>query len=500
VNPQPQRSRLAGIVLWLPYAWLIVFFLLPFLIVLKISLSQSAIAQPPYMPVFDLSAGWTGIRSFFAGLSLDNYISLGSDPLYVVSYMKSLQIAAFSTLMLLVIGYPIAYAITRTPPRLQAVLVVLVILPFWTSFLIRIYAWMNILQHDGPLNQLLLALHIVREPLAWLSTNTAVYIGIVYSYLPFMVLPLYAALEKLDQSLLEAAADLGCPRWRTFWAITLPLSAPGVIAGSLRKLSVFNIAALVLGIGFLYLPIVILVVYSFNASRLVAVWGGWSMRWYAVLAQDAALLQAASISFRVAFISAFIATFLGALAAVALVRFGRFRGRLPFAAMIYAPLVMPEVITGLSMLLLFVAVSIDRGFWTVVIAHTTMATCFVAIIVQSRLVDFDVSLEEAAMDLGASPAQTFALVTLPLIFPAIAASWMLAFALSLDDLVIASFTTGPGATTLPIRIYSEVRLGVSPEMNAVCSIVVAVVGLAVIAASILTKLSAGRGAPARVQP
>jgi putrescine transport system permease protein len=203
------------------------------LIVLKISLSQSAIAQPPYTPVFDLSAGWNGMRSFFAGLSLDNYVFLGSDPLYIVSYMKSLQIAAFSTLMLLVIGHPIAYAITRTPPRLQAVLVVLVILPFWTSFLIRIYAWMNILQHDGPLNRLLLALHIVREPPAWLSTNTAVYIGIVYSYLPFMVLPLYAALEKLDQSLLEAAADLGCPRWRAFWTITLPLSAPGVVAGSL---------------------------------------------------------------------------------------------------------------------------------------------------------------------------------------------------------------------------------------------------------------------------
>jgi putrescine transport system permease protein len=268
----------------------------------------------------------------------------------------------------------------------------------------------------------------------------------------------------------------------------------------MRKLSAFNITALVLGIGFLYLPIAILVVYSFNASRLVAVWSGWSMRWYAVLAQDASLLQAASISFRVAFISASVATFLGTLAAVALVRFGRFRGRLPFAAMIYAPLVMPEVITGLAMLLLFVTVSIDRGFWTVVIAHTTMATCFVAVIVQSRLVDFDMTLEEAAMDLGASPAQTFVLVTLPLIFPAIAASWMLAFALSLDDLVIASFTTGPGATTLPIRIYSEVRLGVSPEMNAVCTIVVAVVGLAVIAASILTKLSAARGAPARVQP
>jgi putrescine transport system permease protein len=262
----------------------------------------------------------------------------------------------------------------------------------------------------------------------------------------------------------------------------------------MRKLSAFNVATLVLGIAFLYLPIAILVIFSFNASRLVTVWGGWSLRWYAALAQDAALLQAASISFRIAFIAATLATLLGTLAAVALVRFGRFRGRLLFAAMIYAPLVMPEVITGLSMLLLFVAVSVDRGFWTVVIAHTTMATCFVAVIVQSRLVDFDVSLEEAAMDLGASPGKTLLLVTLPLIFPAIAASWMLAFALSLDDLVIASFTTGPGATTLPIRIYSEVRLGVSPEMNAVCSIIVAVVGIAVIAASILTKLNAARGA------
>jgi putrescine transport system permease protein len=265
----------------------------------------------------------------------------------------------------------------------------------------------------------------------------------------------------------------------------------------MRKVSPLNLAALVLGIGFLYLPIVILVVYYFNASRLVAVWGGWSARWYAELAADAPLLDSAFISLRVALISATAATLLGTLAAVALVRFGRFRGRLLFAAMIYAPLVMPEVITGLSMLLLFVAVAIDRGFWTVIIAHTTMAMCFVAVIVRSRLIDFDTSLEEAAMDLGASPAHTFVAVTLPLILPAIVAAWMLAFALSLDDLVIASFTTGPGATTLPIRIYSEVRLGVKPEMNAVCSIMVVVVGLAVIVASLLSKLSGPRGTPAR---
>jgi putrescine transport system permease protein len=266
----------------------------------------------------------------------------------------------------------------------------------------------------------------------------------------------------------------------------------------MRKLSAFNLGAIALGIAFLYLPIVILVIYSFNASRLVAVWGGWSTRWYAELMQDAPLLDSAFTSLRLALTAATAATILGTLAALALVRFGRFRGRLLFAAMIYAPLVMPEVITGLSLLLLFVAVAVDRGFWTVAVAHATMAMCFVTVIVQSRLVDFDMSLEEAAMDLGASPLRTFFAVTLPLILPAIAAAWMLAFALSLDDLVIASFTTGPGVTTLPIRIYSQVRLGVKPEMNAVCSIMVAVVGVAVIAASLLAKLGGARGGAARL--
>jgi putrescine transport system permease protein len=217
----------------IPYAWLLAFFLVPFLIVLKISLSQTAIAQPPYVPVLDLAAGWVGLKTFFAALSLDNYVLIGSDPLYLLSYMKSVEIAAFSTLLLILIGYPIAYAIARMPRRWQAVLVVLVVLPFWTSLLIRIYAWMNILQHDGPLNQALMALSIVKEPQAWLATDTAIYIGVVYSYLPFMVLPLYATLEKLDESLREAAADLGCPRWKIFWLVTLPLSSSGLLAGVL---------------------------------------------------------------------------------------------------------------------------------------------------------------------------------------------------------------------------------------------------------------------------
>jgi putrescine transport system permease protein len=260
----------------------------------------------------------------------------------------------------------------------------------------------------------------------------------------------------------------------------------------MRRTSAFNIVAVALGLAFLYLPIAILVIYSFNASRLVTVWGGWSLDWYRVLLQDSAMLQAALISLRVAALSATLATVLGSCAAVALTRMGRFRTRLLFSGMVYAPLVMPEVITGLSLLLLFVAVNAERGFWTIVIAHTTLTLCFVTVIVQARLIGFDRSLEEAAMDLGCPPLKTFLTITLPLILPAIAAGWMLAFSLSLDDLVIATFTTGPGATTLPIRIYSEVRLGVKPEINAICTIIVAVVALVTIVASLMMKRGALR--------
>jgi putrescine transport system permease protein len=254
-----------------------------------------------------------------------------------------------------------------------------------------------------------------------------------------------------------------------------------------RGLSAFNVTAMALGLAFLYLPIVILVVYSFNASRLVTVWGGWSFRWYVALLQDSAMLEAAWTSLRIALLSATLATVLGTLAAVALVRGGRFRGRVAFAGLVYAPLVMPEIITGLALLLLFVAIEVDRGFWTVTLAHSTVTMCFVAVVVQSRLLSFDMSLEEAARDLGCPPLKTFLTVTLPLIIPAVAAGWMLAFTLSLDDLVIASFTTGPGSTTLPIRIYSEVRMGVKPEINAISTIMIALVALAVITAAWIAK-------------
>ncbi|HMF22592.1 MAG TPA: ABC transporter permease [Pseudolabrys sp.] len=259
-----------------------------------------------------------------------------------------------------------------------------------------------------------------------------------------------------------------------------------------RGASSFNVISVAFGLAFLYLPVAILVIYSFNASRLVTLWGGWSLVWYRELLNDDAVLQAAWVSLRVAALSATAATVLGTLAAIGLTRAGRFGGRLLFSGMVYAPLVMPEVITGLSLLLLFVAINISRGFWTIVIAHTTLTMCFVTVIVQSRLVSFDRSLEEAAMDLGCSPSRTYLTVTLPLIAPAIAAGWMLAFSLSLDDLVIASFTTGPGATTLPIRIYSEVRLGVKPEINAVCTIMIAIVAIVTVIASLMARHGAAR--------
>ncbi len=265
------------------------------------------------------------------------------------------------------------------------------------------------------------------------------------------------------------------------------------MARAQNRLSPFNITALVLGLAFLYLPIVILVIYSFNASRLVTVWGGWSLRWYFEFFNDRAMLEAAWMSLRVAIASASSATLLGTLAAVALSRAERFKGRTLFSGMLYAPLVMPEVITGLSLLLLFVALNAERGFWTVTIAHTTLTMCFVAVVVQSRLGSLDRSLEEAAMDLGCDPARAFVAVTLPLIAPAIAAGWMLAFTLSLDDVVIASFTTGPGSATLPIRIYSEVRLGVKPEINAICTLVIGLIAVVIVVASLVSKLTSARG-------
>lgn len=258
----------------------------------------------------------------------------------------------------------------------------------------------------------------------------------------------------------------------------------------MRRFSWFNATSLTLGFAFLYLPMVLLVVYSFNESRLVTVWAGFSTRWYGELLRNEEFLDAAWVTLKVAVFSSCIATVLGTMAAHVLVNAGRFPGRTLFSGMIYAPLVMPEVITGLSLLLLFIGIGLDRGVLTVVLAHTTFSMCYVSVVVSSRLATFDRALEEAALDLGATPFEAFRLVTLPIIAPAVISGWLLAFTLSLDDLVIASFTTGPGATTLPIKVFSAVRLGVSPEINALSTILIGIVTVGVISASLISKRTA----------
>ena len=254
-----------------------------------------------------------------------------------------------------------------------------------------------------------------------------------------------------------------------------------------RGPSLFGRISVGVGLTFLYAPIVLLVLYSFNASRLVTVWGGWSGRWYAALFDDQGMLDAVSVSLRVGLISASLATGLGLLAALSLSRGRRFHGRALFSGLIYAPLSLPDVILGLSLLLLFVALGLPRGFWTVILSHATMTLCYATVVIRARLASVDPSLEEAARDLGCPPAAAFLKATLPVIAPAVAAAWMLAFTLSLDDLVIASFTSGPGATTLPMRLYSAVRLGVNPEINAVSTLLIGTVGLGVLVAGLLQR-------------
>ena len=381
-----------------------------------------------------------------------------------------------------------------------------VILPFWTSFLIRVYAWMGLLASNGILNQFLRGTGLVADPGTILGTEWAVHLGIVYAYLPFMVLPLYASLEKLDTSLLEAAADLGASPFVAFLTVTLPQSLPGIVAGCLLVfipavgefvipdllggtntlmigkvlwdefflnsdwplasavaicllvLLVGPIAALpapagqepgaavmpgrarfaftvlAFGYAFLYLPIALVIVYSFNELRMVTVWAGFSTKWWSALFANEAMLSAAWLSLRIALVSATVASVIGLAAGYALARVPRFFGRTLFGSLVIAPMVMPEVVMGISMLLLFVGADQivgwpNRGFLTIAIAHITFSIAFVAVVVQARLADFDRSLEEAAMDLGATPWTTFRTITLPLIAPAVGSGWLLAFTL-----------------------------------------------------------------------
>jgi putrescine transport system permease protein len=548
-------------VIGVPYIWLLALFAFPFVFILKISLSDQARARPPYAPQLDLSKGWSGLLTFLQKLDLGNFQTLISDGFYLHSYVYSLQMAALGTMLTLLVAYPMAYGLTRAPRSWQPFLLALVVLPFWTSFLVRIYAWITILKPNGFLDGVGQIIGLDAGQLALLNTSAAVQIGIVYSYLPFMVLPLYATLDKIDDSLLEAARDLGSSAMRAFFVVTVPLSMPGVLAGCLlifipvigefvipdllgradsamigktlwteffnnrdwtlsaaiaigmliilalpiiwlqrvqardavlqatgagmaagRRFSWINRLSVGFGLTFTYVPLILVILYSFNANRLATLWGGFSLHWYGVLFANEQLLASAWLSFQLAALSASAATLLGIPAAYAMVRFKAFRGRGLFGFLLLAPMIMPSMVIGLSLLLLFVALGLPRGFFTLFLAHTTFCLSYVAIAIQARLVDFDATLEQAAADLYAKPLTIFRRVTLPLIMPSVLSAWALAFVLSFDDLVISSFTTGPGATTLPMRLYSQIRLGVTPEINAASTLLI------VAAFSVLTVL------------
>ena len=498
-------------------------------------------------------------------LHLRGYILLLTDSLYFATYLNSVKIAAITTLCCVLIGYPIAYYIARSSPSVRNLLLLGVILPFWTSLLLRVYAWVGILRNDGLLNNLLQALGIISSPLEIYRTDLAVYIGMVYAYLPFFILPLYATLVKMDLRLLEAAYDLGAKPWQAFWQITVPLSRQGVIAGAMLVFipavgeyvipemlggantlmmgrvmwnEFFNntdwpMASAVTCVMVLLL-LVPLALFQYNQVKQQEQAGGGANE---RSQQDAArpragagvllpvcahrqpdgllvqrvagghvldrLLDAlvplavqrrgaaarAWLSFRIAALTATAAVILGTWAGYVLARMGRFRGFTLYVGMLSAPLVIPEVVLGISLLLMFVELRghlgwpAENGMFTIWVGHVTLCMAFVAVVIQTRIRDLDRSLEEAALDLGATPLVVFFKITLPLIAPALASAWLLSFTLSLDDVVLASFLSGPSSSTLPMEVFSRVRLGLKPEINALATLFILAVGTCVILAN-----------------
>ncbi len=545
-----EKARAAFLLpLWLALG---VFFLAPLVLMLAVSFAERG-TYGGVAPVGDLGAY---LRS---GAFLANY-ARSCAAIYLAIGWRSLWMAALTTVLAAVAGFPVAYYLALlAPARWKGLLLGLVMVPFWTSFLIRTYAWMFILRTEGLLNLVLLGSGLAHRPVELLYTQTAVMIGLVYGELPFMILPLYASLEKLDRSLLEAAADLGAGAAQAFRRVTLPLVMPGLAAGvvlvfvpSLGQFVVsdllggargmllgnliqnqfavarnppfgsalaFELMAAVLapaarlralrpasgrrrrrgaavtrpkGAGrrllaahtalvyaFLYAPIAILVAFSFNASRQTAFWAGFTLDWYRRLLANAELFHAVRNSLVVAAAATVIAVLLGTPAALALAQSTQsngsrdFRGKRATQALLYLPVIIPEVVLGAALVTFFGAVGLRLSIATVVIAHVVFSVSYVAIVVRARLAGLDPALAEAARDLGAGPFETFRRVTLPLAAPGILAAALLVFTLSIDDYVVTSFVAGVGATTLPLHIYSMLKVGVTPEVNAVSSLLLA---------------------------
>ena len=490
--------------------------------------------------------------------TLDNYARL-LDPLYFDVLLHSLNMALIATVACLVLGYPFAWYLAGLPQKVRPLLLFLLIVPFWTNSLIRIYGLKIFLSTKGYLNEFLLWLGVIDTPIRIMFTPGAVIIGLVYILLPFMVMPLYSSIEKLDKPLLEAAKDLGANRFQTFIRIIIPLTMPGIIAGCLLvmlpAMGLFYVSDLMGGaknllignvikesvpqhsrlavrlrhqhyvdggdgsdaagllarltaaeqeggtrmIGrllrggfmtaiyaYLYIPIIILIVNSFNSSRFGINWQGFTTDWYSLLMNNDSLLQVAQHSLTMAIFSATFATLIGSLTAVALYRY-RFRGKPFVSGMLFVVMMSPDIVMAISLLVLFMLLGVQLGFWSLLFSHITFCLPFVVVTVFARLKGFDVRMLEAAKDLGASEMTILRKIILPLAMPAVAAGWLLSFTLSMDDVVVSSFVTGPSYEILPLKIYSMVKVGVSPEVNALATILLVFSLVLVIASQVIAR-------------
>jgi spermidine/putrescine transport system permease protein len=526
------------------------------------------------VPVGLLLANSFFTRGAFGGVTYDltssNYVRL-ADPLYLGVLLTSLRIALIATAIALLLGYPAAYAIATAPKRRRLILLLLVILPFWTSFLIRTYSWIVLLNPTGLINKLLGGIGV--GPLPLLYNEGSIIVGLVYAYLPLMILPIYSSIERLGDGPREAAQDLYARPWSTFRRVLLPLTLPGVVAGSIfvfvpsignfivpdllgggQEVMVGNLiqqqflsardwpfgstlAVAVVAImmilllgqaivlrrqqgtserspseshagrrrgrrwlrlhlgfvyAFLYLPIAVLVGLSFNASGLPTSWGGFSLRWYRSLLENQPLIASVRTTLVVAVFVTAISAVLGTLLALGLHRTVRSRF---LDSALFVPAVIPDIVLAISLLSFFNVVSMPLGVGTIVLAHVVFDMIFVAAIVRTRLAYFDARVEEAAQDLYAGPVQTFVRVTLPVIAPGIVAGALVAFTLSVDEFVIAFFNSGPTSITFPIRVYSMIRFGVTPEINAIAAIVV---GVSLLLILVALRLARGRARDERV--
>ncbi len=489
--------------------------------------------------------------------TLGNYARL-LDPLYFDVLLHSLNMALIATLACLVLGYPFAWFLAGLPQKVRPLLLFLLIVPFWTNSLIRIYGLKIFLSTKGYLNEFLLWLGVIDTPIRIMFTPSAVIVGLVYILLPFMVMPLYSSIEKLDKPLLEAAKDLGANKMQTFIRIIIPLTMPGIIAGCLlvmlpamglfyvsdlmggaKNLLIGNVIksqflnirdwpfgsatsitlTVVMGLmllvywrftaaeqeggtrmigrllrggfmtaiyAYLYIPIVILIVNSFNSSRFGINWQGFTTNWYSLLMNNDSLLQAAQHSLTMAIFSATFATLIGSLTAVALYRY-RFRGKPFVSGMLFVVMMSPDIVMAISLLVLFMLLGVQLGFWSLLFSHITFCLPFVVVTVFARLKGFDVRMLEAAKDLGASEMIILRKIILPLAMPAVAAGWLLSFTLSMDDVVVSSFVTGPSYEILPLKIYSMVKVGVSPEVNALATILLVFSLVLVIASQVIAR-------------